>query len=869
MPATTDQPENLARAATRPHSTTFLPLLVLTLSLLCTYFLWQNERENAVQYLQAEFNARVDDTEDKIEQRMLAYMQIMRAVQGLFAASQSVERDEFHDFISTLRLHLNYPGIQGIAYAQRIPQAELEKHVASMRKQGLPDYRITPDGKREQISSVIYIEPYSGTNLRAIGFDMLSEAARRAAMEQARDSGTTSISGKVTLIQETGEQQQAGILMYLPVYKNGLPHDSLAERRANLSGWIGAPFRMDDLMRGILGQHTDLALQLFDGANIAGNQFLRGAEPGSRSIQTSPLFHATRQIGIIDHAWTMDIRSLPLFEARLDKQKAQFILIAGVGTSLLLAQLAWMLLHGRARALQAAHEMNQVNLRLQDAEQRWRFALEGAGDGVWDADLASNQIYLSTRCKEMLGYADHEIDTSITGWLGRVHPDDLGAFMHEIQKAIDGLSRAFSSEHRRLCKDGTWKWIDVRGMLISQAGDTPSQRMIGTYTDISRRKHAEEALKESEERFRLMIDSIPQLAWMADADGHIFWYNQRWHDYTGATPQQMQGQGWHTVYAPVSLKQMLARWQDAIIEAEPFEMEASLRAGDGSLRRFLTRAQPIKNAEGEVTRWIGTHTDVDALKRAEDQVRELNTSLEQRVLERTAQLDISNSELRAFSYSVSHDLRAPLRGIDGWSQALLEEYSDRLDDEGRQYLHRVRSETQRMGHLIDDLLHLSRVTQSAMHTGMVDLSAMAAETVQRLRDADPARQVQCQIEAGIMAPGDRGLLQIVLNNLLENAWKFTAREAAARIEFGQIEQQGVPVYFVRDNGAGFNMAAAQKLFSPFHRMHVQSEFPGSGIGLATVQRIVRRHGGRIWAESQTGQGACFYFTLSEASLEAA
>jgi light-regulated signal transduction histidine kinase (bacteriophytochrome) len=226
-------------------------------------------------------------------------------------------------------------------------------------------------------------------------------------------------------------------------------------------------------------------------------------------------------------------------------------------------------------------------------------------------------------------------------------------------------------------------------------------------------------------------------------------------------------------------------------------------------------------------------------------------------------LETANQELEAFAYSVSHDLRAPLRGIDGWSLALLEDYHDQLDPQARQYLDTVRAEAQRMGQLIDDMLQLSRVTRSDMQSIPIDLSAMAQTVAARLQTEQPVRQVELVIQPGLAARGDPRLLEIVLTNLFSNALKFTGPRLTPRIEFGQTEIEDRQAFFVRDNGVGFDMAFAQKLFGAFQRLHKLSEFPGTGIGLATVQRIIHRHGGRAWAEAQVGQGATFYFTLEE------
>ncbi|HMA38083.1 MAG TPA: ATP-binding protein, partial [Chloroflexia bacterium] len=251
-----------------------------------------------------------------------------------------------------------------------------------------------------------------------------------------------------------------------------------------------------------------------------------------------------------------------------------------------------------------------------------------------------------------------------------------------------------------------------------------------------------------------------------------------------------------------------------------------------------------------------------ALAAAHGELRQMNAALESRVRARTAELEAANRELEAFSYSVSHDLRAPLRAIDGFSQAVLDDYGGSLDDAGRQYLHRIRAAVQRMAELIDDMLRLARVTRSDMLRAPVNLSALAEQIAASLQQPTPERQVIFAIAPGICAEGDARLLRILLENLLGNAWKFTAKHPTATIAFGVQPGTAPPVYFVRDDGAGFDMTYASRLFGAFQRLHDAGEFAGTGIGLATVARIAQRHGGRAWAEGAVEQGATVYFTLA-------
>ena len=442
------------------------------------------------------------------------------------------------------------------------------------------------------------------------------------------------------------------------------------------------------------------------------------------------------------------------------------------------------------------------------------------------------------------------------------HLDDLTTDLAQVQLLLAGRTQTYSMEKRYLRPDGGVVWVNLTASLVRNPAGEP-QHFVAVVEDISERKQAQRKLLESEERFRTMANSMSQLAWIARADGYIYWYNLRWYEYTGTTPEQMEGWGWRSVHDPAVLPKVLENWNGAIEAGRPFEMEFPLRGADGRFRTFLTRGQPLKDSAGKVMQWFGTNTDVEVMKQAEEKIQRLNAELERRVIERTAQLEVANQELEAFSYSVSHDLRAPLRAVNGFAGIVLEDFGALLPEEGRGYLQRVRHGSQRMGQLIDDLLAFSRLSRLSLKRQPMNCTSLVQEALEELKPQREGRPVEIRIGELPPCSGDPVLVKQVWVNLLSNAIKYTRDRTPAVVEVGCLMQNGSHVYFVRDNGVGFDMQYANKLFGVFQRLHRADEFEGTGVGLAIVQRIVHRHGGRVWAEAAVEGGATFNFTLEE------
>jgi signal transduction histidine kinase len=389
---------------------------------------------------------------------------------------------------------------------------------------------------------------------------------------------------------------------------------------------------------------------------------------------------------------------------------------------------------------------------------------------------------------------------------------------------------------------------DVLFMVVEVTEQVLARRQVEESAGVARRQAAE---------LLALIDSIADAVVVWGPQGEVLRANQHALDFLGS-----DNDVWTLPW-----EENWARLRQRRPNGEPIPMDQGPRSramrgekvrgmhmlvarSDGTDEIVSASAATFLDAAGNIGGVVATFSDIAPLVHAEQEAQQ-----------RAIEAEALNRELEAFAYSVSHDLRAPLRAIDGFSQAVLEDYGGKLDATGETYLQRIRAGSQRMGQLIDDLLKLSRASREPLRPVTVNLSALADEIVAGLRNADPAREVEVRIQPGVTARGDKQLLNIVLVNFLNNAWKFTGEADRAIIEFGTTKQDEEVVYYVRDNGAGFDMTYADKLFAPFQRLHSLQEFPGNGVGLATVLRVLNRHGGRAWAEGQVGQGATFYFTL--------
>lgn len=495
------------------------------------------------------------------------------------------------------------------------------------------------------------------------------------------------------------------------------------------------------------------------------------------------------------------------------------------------------------------------------AEHRLRASIENTPNVAvqwYDAD--GRIVFWNPASEAMFGWSSKEAVGRTLDQL-ILNPEDAAQFADEMRQLSTTGGSVGPAEHGFRHRNG-WEGTCMSTIFsIPSGADQPYFARMDV--DITERKQAEQALQESEQRWQFALEGSNEGVWDWDIVSNRVYSSKRLIEMVGYSEQDWTYtlDQWEAQIHPDDRERVWeATHRHLRGETDHYAVELRQKCRDGKYRWFLDRGMVISRDErGEPLRMIGTQSDITERKQAEAELQGYRNHLEEMVKQRTAELRDINEELEAFTYSISHDLRTPLRGIDGFSQALLEDYGDKLDDTGRTYLTRVRTAAQWLGRLIDSMLQLSGVTRHTMRDTVVSLSAICDEVIGDIRRRDAGRDVAVTIAPHCVVHGDPQLLRVLIENLLGNAWKYTGKRLQAHIEFGRRPDDGA--FFVKDDGAGFDPAYAQKLFVPFQRLHDARDFEGTGVGLASVQRIVRRHGGRIWAEAQAGQGATFFFTL--------
>lgn len=469
-----------------------LPGLVFLTGLLLSGLLYKVSADSLEERKHAYFDFRVREAMELIEGRMRTYQQVLRGVSGLFDTHASVDRQQFHKYVERQALAEFFPGIQGVGYAQRVDPQDLARHTATLRAEGFASYAVHPPGPRALYSPIVYIEPFSGRNLRAFGFDMYSEPVRQQAMQRSVDTGRMALSGKVRLQQESGVQEQAGFLIYLAIYRKDRPTSNAQERRTQLTGWVYAPFRMNDFLRGLFGeQGDDLVLDIYDGKERTTEALMHNDSAAYLDVQGG--YDALQTLQMMGHTWTLHFRSSQSLLLRVDSRLPLLTFASGALLSLLLAALVGALVTGRARAMATARRMNE---ELVQERARLTAILDGTRVGTWEWNVQTGQTIFNQEWADMMGYTLEELQPlSIQTWMRLSHPDDLAQSDKLLKQHFSGETAYYECEARMRHKDGHWVWVLDRGKLATRTPSGEPLMMYGTHQDITQRKTQEDAFR--------------------------------------------------------------------------------------------------------------------------------------------------------------------------------------------------------------------------------------------------------------------------------------------------------------------------------------------------------------------------------------
>lgn len=808
------------------------------------------------------FENAVDRLEDSIQQRMQGYVALLRATSGFIGGNQGkVSPGQFDEFVDRMKIHDYYRGAIGIGFSRRIPDEDPIGFIENLRQTIKPDFRITPPPPRDEMHAIVLLSPGEENNLRVIGYDMYTDPVRRAAMARARDLGVAAASGKVLLVQNANGDATPGFLVYVPVYIASAVPKSLESRQRSLLGFAYAPFRADEMFGNLLPNNADadLAIEVHDGTTENADTLLyQFTPPGLEQHRSS---HSTSlMLEIAGRPWRLTARSMPAIERPIGPNLRTYAAIGGLVVTLLLTALTASQTRARLAAEVDRRAAEAAREEARTAAERLELVLKGARVGLWYSALPFETLQWDERVKTHFFLPPDESPVTVERAFERVHPDDR----ERIRAAMGWSIRAhapFDVEYRTVSPDGSrMNWIRSIGQTFVDAGGEPIRFDVLTI-DVTGLKLGQESLAESEAKFRQLANSIPQLAWIARPDGWMLWYNQRWYDYTGTTPKDMEGWGWKSVHHPDYIDRVVERWQEGIRSGEPVEIEFPIRAANGTYGWFLTQVVPLRDAGGNVLFWFGTNTDVSEHRRLADERERLLESerAARSIAERASRLKDE------FLATLSHELRTPLNAILGWAQILRRQYKGNTDlADGLTVIERnARVQTQ----LVSDLLDMSRVISGKLRleAQVVDPASVLSSAMESVRPAADAKDIELVQEFDQQTGpvyGDPSRLQQIVWNLLSNAIKFTPKGGRVRVCLSRVDEK--IVMGVVDNGEGIEAEFLPHLFERFRQADgsITRRHGGLGLGLAIVKNLVDLHGGRVWATSDgPGKGASVYVEL--------
>jgi len=805
----------------------------------------------------ADFVQLTTNIESSIRVRVRAHIDALRAGGGFIAASGEVTRISWDRFAREIDLGARYPGTRGIGVMLPVRDAELAAFTARMRAQGLADFQVrgvqdAALGTGEHYV-IAHVHPERG-NEPALGVDVATEPVRRAAAELARDTGEPVLTTPLHLVQD--ERGRAAFLLFAPVYAPGAPMTTPAERAAALRAWVYTPFVLEEFLLTALGERAEKArLYFFAGEGTDPAQLLFASTPGALPRE----FARVRPLELAGRKFTAGWVRGPGF---VSSPISPLLWAAGstAFATLVLAGWAAMLRRNEERAERLVAERTQ---QLQESELRWRFALESSAQGLWDWDAKRETIYFSPTWKRLFHYEDAD-DRVLTDWHQRVHPADLPEVLDRLARHHAGELPVFEHEYRVKRGDGTYVWILDRSMVLSRLPDGTPQRMIGTHTDISLRKAAELALRESEQQLTTIYRTMADGLVVHRRDGVIISCNPAAERILGISSSQILGDSsidpqWRLVRADGSTVARPDHPAMHVLRHGRAERDVlmGLELPGGERRWISVNAEPVRDAAGEVERVVVSFTDVTARQRWEEELR--------RAHDQALEASRMKSEFLA---NMSHEIRTPMNGVIGMSDLLLE---TPLNPEQRQMAEVMQKSAESLLRIVNDVLDFSKMEAGRMQVEMreFDLPELVEATVALLAPRGASKQLQVRAAIAPDVPrrlrGDSVRVRQVLTNLLGNAVKFTDA-GGVDVRLSLVSRGGANLRVrceVQDTGPGIPREQQGRLFQAFTQADGSNtrRHGGTGLGLAISRQLVQLMGGEIGLVSEEGRGATFWFEL--------